>query len=505
MKKGQKTDIAKQAKTEFNSLDDFRIYIENYCSKERDSWEINLSYCVFYFPFDLYNVAECIDSVPSAKILINITFSEFREGFCMIKKESNTSSTFNLKECLYEFCFSSSCFSSILIEEVDIFSSIGVSFNKCRIKDVSRFKNFPLEHRFVVKMSKMLFENVVYFEHGDFVTAQLSHLIFQMPVYFKEVKLYPFGGKIDWKCCSSIGLQKVVIEVRLMVEKKKIGGSININKAIFKEGLTCECVNFSELVVGVENSEFYGTLMMNDCSFKHISLSGCNFKKEVTMSGCHFESCFFSNSSFGSLFISKTILNYFSFQYATISDFCSFEDSSIGNLKLNAVYMEKTPLLTSGLKIDKIDREGARILKNEAYKASNMITALDYKVSEMNEFRKELHGWRNWGTMFLLWLNRWSNNYGKDWVLGVGFTLFWWFLFFNLYVLSRELCGVNSDWSGSLYVKEAVSFLWLFDGISVLVDRENVSWWSVIPFLIGKIFIGYGIYQTISAFRKFGK
>jgi hypothetical protein len=38
-----------------------------------------------------------------------------------------------------------------------------------------------------------------------------------------------------------------------------------------------------------------------------------------------------------------------------------------------------------------------------------------------------------------------------------------------------------------------------------LLNDNNVSVWSYSCFIIGKIFIAFGIYQTISAFRKYGK
>ncbi len=37
------------------------------------------------------------------------------------------------------------------------------------------------------------------------------------------------------------------------------------------------------------------------------------------------------------------------------------------------------------------------------------------------------------------------------------------------------------------------------------LSENNTTWAEIIPFIFGKIFIGYGIYQTISAFRKYGK
>lgn len=57
------------------------------------------------------------------------------------------------------------------------------------------------------------------------------------------------------------------------------------------------------------------------------------------------------------------------------------------------------------------------------------------------------------------------------------------------------------------YWKEVIGYLWLpnLDDFKVLLNDNNVSVWSYSCFIIGKIFIAFGIYQTISAFRKYGK
>ena len=56
---------------------------------------------------------------------------------------------------------------------------------------------------------------------------------------------------------------------------------------------------------------------------------------------------------------------------------------------------------------------------------------------------------------------------------------------------------------------DAFEFLWLPQGIKKLSDSTaNLSWFTipiVAFFIIGKILIAYGVFQTVSAFRKHGK
>ncbi|MEI8075982.1 MAG: pentapeptide repeat-containing protein [Bacteroidota bacterium] len=104
----------------------------------------------------------------------------------------------------------------------------------------------------------------------------------------------------------------------------------------------------------------------------------------------------------------------------------------------------------------------------------------------------------------LLKLNTLSNNNGLSWFRGILFTLGVWFIFFNWFAMIKYGIGDTFIWTDEYYLKKAIDFLWLFSGIKGL-SKDSATWAEIIPFIFGKIFIGYGIYQTISAFRKYGK
>ncbi len=113
---------------------------------------------------------------------------------------------------------------------------------------------------------------------------------------------------------------------------------------------------------------------------------------------------------------------------------------------------------------------------------------------------------------FLLWINKYSNNYGQDWSRGVIFTLIVSFMFYSFFTYSINKIEFSNDFSqwiffNPTYWKEVIGYLWLpnLDDFKVLLNDNNVSVWSYSYFIIGKIFIAFGIYQTISAFRKYGK
>lgn len=107
----------------------------------------------------------------------------------------------------------------------------------------------------------------------------------------------------------------------------------------------------------------------------------------------------------------------------------------------------------------------------------------------------------------ILWLNKNSNEFDTNWVVGVNFSL---------------LVGCLTYFTILLSINSNIVFDKSPEGISnfltSLVDVFNITKWdnleiigvklkgfSYLLLFIGRIFIGYGYYQTIQAFRKFGK
>lgn len=154
-------------------------------------------------------------------------------------------------------------------------------------------------------------------------------------------------------------------------------------------------------------------------------------------------------------------------------------------------------------------RESFRRVKQEFVNEGNRIDAMHYQVEEMRVYKKELSFYRFYrrlGDKLLLALNFLSNNYGVNWGRGLLFTMVTAFFVFAL--LMKYLYGgvaLNSDsWIlyVSIYFKVLNVAYWDFKDLEITSNRGEVMY--IILFL-GRIFIAYGYYQTISAFRKFGK
>ncbi|MBP4137256.1 hypothetical protein [Flavobacterium geliluteum] len=99
----------------------------------------------------------------------------------------------------------------------------------------------------------------------------------------------------------------------------------------------------------------------------------------------------------------------------------------------------------------------------------------------------------------LLFLNLLSNNNGRSWFQGIIFTLLVGLLFFTFYL---KTIGINFGMDDCY--QDYILFMTSFPKLS-LASYYNDSWETQFIIWLSRIFISYGIYQTIAAFRKYGK
>lgn len=107
----------------------------------------------------------------------------------------------------------------------------------------------------------------------------------------------------------------------------------------------------------------------------------------------------------------------------------------------------------------------------------------------------------------LLWFNKNSNEFGGNWVASVNFTIFVALITYFLILLpiscSLEL-SLTSEGVGN-FLRGLVDILNITDWRYIELFGEKPTNWQYVFLFIGRIFVAYGIYQTIQAFRKFGK
>ncbi len=106
----------------------------------------------------------------------------------------------------------------------------------------------------------------------------------------------------------------------------------------------------------------------------------------------------------------------------------------------------------------------------------------------------------------IFWLNKMSNDLGTSYMRGIAFTFFSAWIFFYLALLSSDdYCfAFNLDMSPKV-VHDYFNFINPTYSIDFMGANENVTWWFYPLVFIGRVFVAYGIYQTVQAFRKYRK
>ena len=106
----------------------------------------------------------------------------------------------------------------------------------------------------------------------------------------------------------------------------------------------------------------------------------------------------------------------------------------------------------------------------------------------------------------LLWFNKNSNNFGTNWFIGVNFTTLVALITYVVITLfsSNVTLQLNAEGVGN-FLKALVDVLNLTDWNDMTILGKKLNNWQYITLFIGRIFIAYGIYQTVQAFRKYGK
>lgn len=228
-----------------------------------------------------------------------------------------------------------------------------------------------------------------------------------------------------------------------------------------------------------------------------------------------------NNSNLGKTSLIRCELNKFKYIEILDSILQSIEYSNIEWFDFKVINERISP---QNKIFHKGKREVFRQFKICADKNQDKPMALIFKSYEMSAYNLEL----NWSKQtrsdkLMLSLNSLSNNHGLSWIRGLLFTFIVWITSFTLFAITKN--ALAFPWEKDSYFlysnydfwREAVNFLWLPDGFDSLIGlTKDNGLFSIkhnaleivigtLYFVLGKVLIAYGIFQTISAFRKFVK
>jgi hypothetical protein len=306
------------------------------------------------------------------------------------------------------------------------------------------------------------------------------------------------------------------------------------------------CLFWNELYFS--SNTFEGILNFTSSKFKYSEFTLNIFEKAVYFtstafwgSNTLFKSCQFLNDAYFNYILQleqngEQSNNVITFSSVSVNNHLFFNDSTFKELIIHGCII--TSISAEGTQIDVLDKVTSRVIKNLLLNSNDKIGSINYHVREMEEHwysiapkwlitiahkleqtaiflgMKKESDLKHLGSVntkpflgeqktikldwLLLTFNRYSNFYGSKWYYGIFFTILVGFFFYTLkaaFIYDFDPFGVD------FFLGHFILFLYPLNSFEI--PKTSLSFFPILIELLGRIFIGYGIYQTIAAFRKF--
>ena len=366
--------------------------------------------------------------------------------------------------------------------------------------------------------------------------------------HFGEVAV--FSGVRDG---DIIGEIQYPFDSPLFPEKELDKIHVKFTNCDFRDAIS---LRSTESLLFFENCRFHGNIRGNSSVFSgKMRFRDCHFYTEVNFKNsvfddladfyrCHFykrtifhKTDFMQTAVFSGVVFHENVL----FTYTLINKLIIFRGTKFlqgidlslsilsGSFSVFDIELKDYDALTETLSNDEYEenvsklgeipiknkRETFRVLRKTFEVNSDYIHSLDYKKLELHTYDKILDhniklGQGVYSSIFnkiILFLNRKSNLYGTRFEYGVLFTFlvglfFFYFSYINLNTI--EFAAVPCQWSFGQFEEFSINFLKFLNPVhSVDYLGEQHSLLFYFFDYLGRIFVGYGIYQTVQAFRKY--
>ncbi|TRW22539.1 hypothetical protein FMM05_16800 [Flavobacterium zepuense] len=256
-----------------------------------------------------------------------------------------------------------------------------------------------------------------------------------------------------------------------------------------------------------EKTEFSSAMFNRICVFHRCNFNGTisfrNLRNDCETSLKIYYCNFNEDADFERLQIS--FLDIF---VTTFADICSFQSAKLSVINLDKTIFEKAAFFDE-IKIDSLNfcnRKSIRTIKQQLQKTENKIDYNRFRAYELSAYYQELGwGWkRGFKDKFILGATKLSTGFDHSWRRALIFTVLsgvFWFsvLYFIEFYVALNLNNDNQSFTSGLF-----RFFLVTDFYSPFMERQYLNnGFSWIVFFLGKIFIAFGIYEMIQAFRKF--
>ncbi|MBN2347813.1 MAG: hypothetical protein JXJ22_03185 [Bacteroidales bacterium] len=153
-----------------------------------------------------------------------------------------------------------------------------------------------------------------------------------------------------------------------------------------------------------------------------------------------------------------------------------------------------------------------RQLKAAMLRQHDKVSEIYFRAKEMDAYLKWLKFRENKSEWLLLQANKLSNQHGLSWVQGIKFSISIALIYYTIYLLTLKGYPYVFGWKDLTTLGEAFSyFIGNFSKFFIITHdfdfmlKARPRGISYFIDVLGRIFISYGIYQTIQAFRKYGR
>jgi hypothetical protein len=460
---------------------------------------------------------------------ISFAHSSFEKELNMFKSKAEGVSTFGMNSkssvLIYDSSFSSINTNHTRINVEDsfhiegVFVNSGLDFSVSDIKKQLNIIDCKINGSLKLRSSSL---GSFHFGAAKFPNAPTE-------VDELDITLVEFNGQVQF---SNLNIKSVLSGTKATFNDEVFLTRVNfVGDASFAHATFHKPIYF-EKSSAKNNFSFYAAIINSDINFQefdytsaNVSFTGAQINANLWLGSLLFNDsiAYTGKLSFlGAIISSTSIVRIFNLNgQRTPAGEIDFSNSlikgllDIRNVFVNKVNFDGTLVLGNIQENNSLlaaikDRNSARILKHEAKRINNTISALSYNKLEMKLYAKTLKfkKFSDWSVLKLNWL---SNNYGADWIWGSLFTIIGGLVFYSLFNMS--VFGIGFIWekdynfilNDEKFWIGFVNYFWLPTGFSDLITENKIQGgiFGGIFFAIGKILIAYGIYQTIAAFRKY--
>jgi hypothetical protein len=198
-------------------------------------------------------------------------------------------------------------------------------------------------------------------------------------------------------------------------------------------------------------------------------------------------------------------------------DLASFDEFYFYNTKMLEVFVAGTELpkavtLPNEKQNEKYAQERLAFgqFKKISENRGDNVQATEFLALEMDAYAKHIsEDSTKWGEQFNLWLNKISSNWGNDWVQAVKMTLIITAICYVIYCHALGFRMFGTDFNLFLdlasYSFEFLNPLRKADFLKDFDSQIKINWLARTIDYLSRIVIAYFTFQTIQAFRRFGK